>query len=287
MPNCITVSLGGIPIQLVPDQLQGDYELVGRTADFYTTDPAELSLHVCCGWFPDLNVDQIAFETVHAWQLIKTDGKFGIKANTHYQDPYLLGIFPPDFRSGDIYVARHIDHSDKFIFPLSHPMGELYLMSLLGTGLGMLIHAAGVIDQRRGYLFTGHGGAGKTTTAKLWQGLPGVQVVNDDKVILRKLGDKFHIFGTPWHGQGGMTSPDSAPLEKVFILKQANDNYTSMLHPAQAASLILARAFSPLWDSEKTAFSLEFLEELCQSVPCYELGFLPDKSVVEFVRNIS
>jgi len=97
-----------------------------------------------------------------------------------------LGFTQPIFRSGDIYVAPSEATPGRFIFPLSYPMGELYMMSLLGTGLGMLFHAAGVINQGKGYLFAGQGTAGKTTIARLWQGLPGVQVVNDDKVIVRK-----------------------------------------------------------------------------------------------------
>ena len=29
-------------------------------------------------------------------------------------------------------------------------------------------------------------------------------------------------------------------------------------------------------------FTLQFLDELCQAVPCYELGFVPDQSAVEY-----
>jgi len=111
-------------------------------------------------------------------------------------------------------------------------------------------------------------------------------VVNDDKVIVRKEAGEFRLYGTPWHGEGGMVLPDSAPLRGVFILKQAPQNSISPLDATRAAGMMLARTFSPLWDADKVSFSLSFLDELFQAVPCQELGFVPDSSAVEFVRTL-
>ena len=287
MPEYFNLSLGGLAISLIPDRLSGEYDLVKRTNDFRTLEAPELSLQIHCGWFPELNGAKVFFETGHAWQLLQLDGKWVIRVNSPAPDPYQIGVFPPDFRSGDIYIASKNSAPNRFIFPLTYPMGELYLMNLLGTGLGVLFHATGVIDRGKGYLFTGHGGAGKTTMARLWDGLPDVLVVNDDKVIVRKETGGFRLYGTPWHGDGGMALPDSAPLSKVFILKQAAQNGSTMLHPAQASGGLLARLFVPLWDAEKIAITLKILDELCQAIPCLELGFLPDTSVVDFVRNLN
>jgi hypothetical protein len=234
-----------------------------------------------------LSSEQVSFETHQSWQLLQVDGKWVIKVRSPDLDPYQIGVFPSDFRSGDIYVAANERTPHRYIFPLSYPLGELYMMNLLGTGLGMLFHATGVIDRGKGYLFTGHGGAGKTTIARLWEALPDVRVVNDDKVIVREEAGEFRLYGTPWHGDGGMALPDSAPLAKVFILKQATQNSYASLPPVQAAGDLLARLFVPLWDAEKIANTLRILDKLCQDIPCHELGFLPDSSIVDFVRNLS
>ncbi len=287
MPECFNLCLGGIPISLIPNSHWTGYDFVKRASDFQTSTAPEINLHIHCGDFPEFSESQIVFNTHQGWYLLHADGRLVIRVYSANQDPYQLGVFPPDFRGGDIYVAQSEDDPDRYVFPLSYPMGELFMMNLLGTGLGMLFHAAGVIHQGKAYLFTGHGGAGKTTTARLWEKTPGVRVVNDDKVILRKEGDGFRLYGTPWHGQGGMALPDSAPLARVFILKQAAQNYVTPIHPVQAAANLLARTFVPLWDAEKIDFSLKFLDELCQSVPCHELGFLPDSSAVDFVLNLS
>jgi len=284
MPKDLNISLGGITISLIADHPSGEYAYIKRAEDFRSPLTPEINLQIHCGRFPDLSAAPVFFETNVAWHLLKVDGKWAIDLYPNSQNPRLLGIFPDDFRSGDIYTSQNEDTPDRFIFPLASPLGELFTMNLLGTGLGMLFHATGVIDQGKGYLFTGFGGVGKTTTARLWEKLPGIKVVNDDKVIIRKEADGFRLYGTPWHGEGGIASPDSAPLTQVFVLKQATKNYTAQFHPAQAASKLLARAFVPLWDADKIAFTLNFLDELSQTIPCQELGFLPDSSAVDFVR---
>lgn len=286
MPPRFNIKLGGISISLISNQLRGEYTLVKRAIDFQGNGKSEILIKVHCGDFPALEGMQVAFDTVIAWKLLRVGEKWAIQVNSPQTHPYQLGIFSQDFRSGDIYVAQNKDHPDQFVFPLSYPMGELYLMNLLGTGSGMLFHAAGVIDQGTGYLFAGQGGAGKTTTAKLWQEKSQAYAVSDDKVIVRKVSGGYRLYGTPWPGEGGMALPDSAIIKKIFLLKKSDHNEARQLKPAQAASQILARAFVPLWDAEKIAFSLNFLDKLCQSIPCYVLEFLPDHSAVDFVRNL-
>jgi hypothetical protein len=287
MPARFDFSLGGIQFSLVPDRTIGAYSLIKRMIDFRRPAPPDITLNVNCGWFPDLNYKFKSFDSNgHVWNGYEDGGKKIIKVSSQNQEYYQLGIFPPDFRSGEIFVSTSHDREDAFIFPFSYPMGELFMMNLMGTGLGMLFHASGVIYQQNGFLFTGHGRAGKTTIAGLFAQHPQTVVVNDDKVLVRKGPDGFRMYGTPWHGDGGWVSPQSAPLKRLFILKQSPTNYSKDLSPVEAVGLLLARTFVPLWDQEKVTFSLEFLEDFSQTIPCQELGFLPDQSIIDFVFNL-
>jgi hypothetical protein len=282
----VTIQLGGIPIGLIPDQKSGRYSEVKHASNFFSDRPAEIQLAVHCGWFPEKIAGPVAFETGADWQLYQAQDQWVIKKASSTQDPYQLGAFASDFRSGEIYVAPSLTSPGDFIFPLGESMGSLYLFHLLASGLGVMFHAAGVIDRGQGILFAAHGGGGKTTTAYLWQDRPDVRVINDDKVIVRKVNGEFRMYGTPWPGQGGMALAEEAPLKRIFILKQAPENSAAGLPSAQAAALLLARAFTPLWNAAGIDYTLQFLDELCQAVPCQELGFLPDSSAVDFVRQI-
>lgn len=283
MPDPFNCSIGGIAISLIPEKASDRYSLIKKTINFVNKDAPEVALQVHCGHFPKIEDPKQVFKTNHTWEMFTQGDRQVIKVRSPQRDPYQVGVFSKDFRSGDIYVASDVNEADSYVFPLSYPMGELYTMNLLGTGLGMIFHASGVIYEGEGYLFTGHGGVGKSTTARLWQEHSNATVVNDDKVIVRKKDGQIYLYGTPWHGEGGMALPDSAPLKKVFVLKQAHENYIRPIPPAELTAKLLVRTFSPLWDEEKVAFLLSFLEELGEAVPCMELGFLPDRSAVDFV----
>jgi serine kinase of HPr protein (carbohydrate metabolism regulator) len=46
------------------------------------------------------------------------------------------------------------------------------------------MHACGLVDRGDGYLFCGRSGAGKSTSAGLWQREP--RVLNDDRVLIQR-----------------------------------------------------------------------------------------------------
>lgn len=286
MPERRNLSLGGLSISLIPDRISGEYEYEKRMREFHTSYPPEVILNVNCGWFPEIKDGKVVFESNLSWRMLQDGDQKIIRIRSADQDPYQIGVFPANFHSGEVYVAVLPGSPDKYVFPLSFPLGELFMMNLLGSGFGVLFHACGVIFREEGYLFCGYGRAGKTTTAKLWEALPGARVVNDDKVIVRQQAGGYFLYGTPWHGEGGMVLPDSAPLKHIFILKQAPVNSISALHPSQATAGLLARAFIPIWDAEKMAFILSFLENLVSNIPCLEFGFMPDPSAVDFVLGL-
>ncbi|MEA3441664.1 MAG: hypothetical protein U9R58_15425 [Chloroflexota bacterium] len=75
------------------------------------------------------------------------------------------------------------------------------------------------------------------------------------------------------------------PLEKIFFLRHANTNETILKGGIAAATMLLTRYFPPLWDESGMQFTLNFCAQQVETVPCCELGFAPDKDVLELVRG--
>ena len=148
------------------------------------------------------------------------------------------------------------------------------------------MHACAVKDGQVGRLFVGQSGAGKSTTANLWRSIPDIHLLSDDRVIIRKTGVEYRQYGTPWHSDAWAASPESARLQQIFLLKQEKSNTLRRLEPVEAVGWLLSCAFPTFWDAQGMQFTLQFLADLCQSVPCYELGFLPQPDVVDFVRSV-
>lgn len=199
--------------------------------------------------------------------------------------PYKAAWFDPAFERGHVVLNRSAFAPGTPLFPLEYPLDELVMMHRLALGEGVELHALGLADRDgSGYLFLGHSGAGKSTTARLWQSQPGVQLLSDDRIILRRQGGQFWMYGTPWHGDAGVASPGSAPLTAIFLLEQAPTNQLAALPQAQAAAELFARAFVPHYLKSGIQFTLSFLDQLTRSVPCSVFRFTPTPSAVEAIR---
>jgi hypothetical protein len=264
-----------------------EYEPLGGFPGFACDCTPQAKYQVRVRSVPDRPTGSLVFDSGQSWRLYSEGGRRILWVGSRDFIPYLVGNFTSDYHSGEIFTTKSTREAGKYVFPLSQPLGELLMTNLLGTGYGIMLHSCGVIDTECGIVFAGISNSGKSTTARLWNGLAGVRVLNDDRTILRKMDGQFRLYGTPWHGQGGFALAEDAPLIKMFIIKHALSNQAVRLSPAQAAAALLVRSFAPLWSPTAMAFTLQFLDELCQTVPCYELGFVPDQSAAEYVRCLS
>jgi hypothetical protein len=200
--------------------------------------------------------------------------------------PYEEATFAGDFTSGVATLRRSCFQAAQSLIPLQYPLDELLLQGLLARGRGAELHACGIIDgSGRGLLFVGQSGAGKTTTARLWEGASGTKVLSDDRIILRRAGSRFVMYGTPWHGEAALADPSSAPLGGVFFLEHGPANALLPVRGAAAATRLFASGFPPFFDREGMDFTLAFFCDLAAEVPCHELHFAPDVRVVEFVQR--
>jgi len=159
-------------------------------------------------------------------------------------------------------------------------------MNLLALGRGVEVHAFGVEDSDgRGYLFVGQSGAGKTTTARLWQRERGIHVLSDDRIILRRLEERIWMYGTPWHGEAELACSTRTPLTQIFFLGRGDSNEVLPMRPPEVVARLMACSFVPFYNASALDHALAFFEHVTKTIPCGELRFVPDERVLEFVRG--
>ena len=125
--------------------------------------------------------------------------------------------------AGHLLLFRPYFDESKPIYPLEYPLDELLMIHRLACGEGVEMHAVGIVDEAGlGHLFLGHSGAGKSTTARLWKSESNAQILSDDRIILRVRDGRIWMYGTPWHGDAGIASPESAPLSRLYLLEHSN-----------------------------------------------------------------
>lgn len=240
------------------------------------------------GDLPDIAPATVLFDSDSVWKIMRWQDRLTLVQFDRPVggQPCQIAAVHPGWRHGELYVRAEPsrqqvpDHN-----PLGYPLDELLVIHLLAQGRGTLFHACGLDDNGQGLLFIGESGAGKSTTARLWQKLHGVTLLSDDRVIVRRRETGFWLCGTPWSGEVGVASSRMIRLRHVFLLRHGLRNRAQPLSPAQAVAQMLRGAFPPFWDRASMAFTLSFLAALVETVPCYHLDFVPDNSAVRFVRQ--
>lgn len=281
--------IAGITISLQSDDPEFKIEVVGATKKFLV-DQADPDMKVQARW-ADLSREKYGekiFDSGPLWQLYSEEDSycFTFTSSALGPVPYKIARFDKEFSPGQVYLHRPYFPSWQPLYPLDYPLDELLLVNLLARGRGVEVHACGVRDSRgNGHLFVGQSGAGKSTMARLWQKDSAATVLSDDRIILRNDGSGFRMYGTPWHGEAELASPEKAPLEGVYFLAKGSKNEIIPLKQSDAASRLFACSFPPFYSPQGLDFTLTFLEEVVKSIPCYELMFQPDRKVLKIVMS--
>lgn len=153
---------------------------------------------------------------------------------------------------------------------------------------GFFLHCSCLKYKDEAIIFTAPSGTGKSTHASLWRRHFGdeVEMINDDKPLVREKDGKFIIYGTPWNGKHGIGANISAPVRAIVFISQAPENHAAPISPVEALTLLLQQTVLP---SEKTALSklLDMLGRMVENVQIYRLGCtISDEAVITIHHQI-
>jgi hypothetical protein len=248
--------------------------------------PCDVSLEV--SWADSLRVpaSTLLFHSGGLWSLFAEPSgyRFSFLSPLLGMTPYKEAWLDSEFRSGRVLLSRRYFDTERPVYPLEYPLDELLMIHRLSRGEGVEMHAVGISDENgRGHLFLGHSGAGKSTTARLWIDRPGVRILSDDRIILRARDGQIWMYGTPWHGDAGIASPDCAPLSGIYLLAHGKSNERHQLPPGNAAAELFTRTFVTHHSAEGIQFTLDFLDRVAREVPCSVFQFVPDETAVEAI----
>jgi hypothetical protein len=279
MSNNLAIKIGDVAIS-IEGKVSG--EIAPAYLPFVARGKTDISLRLHLGT-PDVVVGEKVFESPPIWTLYRENGKSVIRLFPEMADLQRTLFLPPHLKHADLTFANNCI---RFIDPFFGPTIELLLIHYLAQGRGVILHACGVVIKDRGILFLGESGAGKSTLARMWDQENSVDILSDDRVIVRKQGREFRVYGTPWHGEAAFGSPREARLERIFFLNHGKENSVKDMKGLDAVSHLLTCSFPPLWDSQAMEFVLELFSQVTAQVPCQELSFRPDKSALALVKKI-
>jgi hypothetical protein len=286
--------VGGVSVLITSDREED--VILGHSLQPFQGSAETYDIDLQVKWVPDLSpipAPQL-FDSGNTWRLYRDQGAFRFDIGYPLPEtrPFKRLFVNSNFRRAIVQMSEGFfaDFPDA-ARPLAYPLDELLIMHRLTQEKAIELHGTGIVRQNGvANLFVGHSGAGKSTTTRLWTDIEDVEVLSDDRIIVRRdvsSPTRTRMYGTPWHGEAMFASPNSAPLTRIFVLEHGHGNVITRLSPSQAVAELFARSFVPFHRHEYVDSALVFLEELVDSVPVYRYSFEPDQRAVDKIRHFN
>jgi hypothetical protein len=283
------LEIGGLTFHVVSE----DARLV-PTADAvarpFLTGPRAADVELRAHWTdaPIEPAGDVIFDGGTAWQLQRSgdDFLFSFRSSAGAPHPYKVARFNPALTDGDIHVHRARFGAADPVDPLEYPLDELLMIHLLSQGRGVEVHACGLRDAAgNAYVFAGQSGAGKSTIGQILRAIPGVTMLSDERLVLRTDEGPVRVYGTPWHGDALLVSPQSGTLAGVFFLHHATAPRLEPVRAALASARLFACAFLPFHSQDAVKQTMTAVERAATEVPCHDLWFAPDRTVIDLLTR--
>jgi hypothetical protein len=146
------------------------------------------------------------------YSIYRIDNRLGfVIFNQQTNEIQQMAMLDESFTHWKVYS----EPTNNAIIPLKYPLGPIIMHYLTLTSDAVLMHASCAYDGKKGRIFSGFSGTGKSTMSKLWADT-GSGIVNDDRLIIRKRNNGYYVFNTPIYY---MDKPKVAPLDFIYLIK--------------------------------------------------------------------
>jgi len=256
----ITVEVGRVPVRMRTTDARFLQMLESRYAGFVT-----------CGGRAEFTFDVELAESDSADEELRVTWDSG---RWRLERGDFVAEFDPCSRSGRIRQSLN-PYSTDTVFRILHTF-------LLEQEGGFLLHAASAIRNGKAFVFAGVSGAGKTTIASLAP--PDASLLTDEISYIRKDGNRYAAFGTPFTGDLGKLGQNvCAPITALYLLEKGSQNYIAPVTAAEASRAFLSNVLFFADDQELVRSVFRSACEFVSQVPVCRLTFLPDSRVWEML----
>lgn len=237
---------------------------------------------------PNLSHGPLHFDACQGlWCLYTAEAGWLLESlDTKTHQPCARALISDDFSRVDVWTREEKVGSVLGWVPMKilNPLVEVCLLTRLAREGGLLLHSAGILSPTGGYIFTGASGAGKSTLSGFFD-TSGASVLSDERMIIRKSGAAFAIYGTPWVGSGAYARNESGLLTELFCIRHGAEHQIESLTPGAVLALLLPQCFLPHWDRAAMESTLAFLGDLIAHIPCRRLTFAKQPDVVDYIQS--
>jgi hypothetical protein len=173
----------------------------------------------------------------------------------------------------DLRARRAVLRGPRALYPLDNVLR--HLLPLLFED-GLIVHSALVADGEGGsVLACGPSGAGKSTLARLASG----RALSDELAAVKlEAGEPIGVSLPFWESR-----PGRARLRAILSVGHGTRHRLEPLRPEEALRRLATQVLWPVWDEPAMARSFAYLAEIAETVPAFDLSFVPAADVWNFI----
>ena len=177
---------------------------------------------------------------------------------------------------GATYVVKYGATPREPVVALQSELAT-YSFALSAREVGLIAHScAFVTPDGAGVLCPGVSGTGKTTLARLLHAnVPEVELLTDDRAIVRFDADALSVWGSPWPGAAGIAGPGVASLDAVVFIRHGTTMTMRRVAPSDAFRRILNTLSMPLWEPARCGRALEIVDAIVSRATLVEASYPP------------
>lgn len=186
-----------------------------------------------------------------------------------------------DFRLKRVCIKMY----QKNIYIFDSLLRIIYSLVLVNKK-GFLIHSAGVLSGKNGYIFTGKSESGKSTIIKLIENTGSKEFIpmGDEILAVKKHKNIWRVFSTPFKGEIEHSFPNiSGSVAKVFFIIKDKKTYCRQLDTKDALQQLLPNVIFFCKDKALMQDVFNVCCNFVQDISCYDLHFQKNNLFLKYL----
>ena len=219
------------------------------------------------------------------YELLKFDGKLFLM-NHWATQRFGYGFFVDDSDSENVQKIYVNPDAEK-----DYPVSAERFFSTIGLHRKLLkknafvLHASFIEYKGKAILFTAPSQTGKSTQADLWNKYEDAQIINGDRVLVRKKGDSWYAYGYPCCGSSKICLNKKLPLCAIVVLQQGSNNTVHKATASESIKSLTSGTEVYTWNNREIMSIISMATEISEDIPVFKLTCRADKGAVSVLKS--
>lgn len=232
-------------------------------------------------------IDEKPYIVSKEYNIYYENNKIVYKFNSDSKVPFMI-VANADFSEVKFYLPKRFENLDKCTnLTIINAKKSLYsifrdmfiLACIYKERLPM--HAATVVYEGKGYMFSASSSEGKSTHAELWEKLYCCEMLNEDLCVVGMVDtdDKKEIvvYGCPWSEKSNNSITEQVLLGGMAFIKKGKENIIFDIGKEELGMNLLESHFVPMLTKEIADICVKNICNIARSAKGYKLACNKDK----------